>query len=711
MARRRETNIFSLSLLDCICCGFGALILFHMIIASRSGQRYEKVTETLQAEVDKRQKEVLDGNERLVELRNSFREIEEKRAAAQGLSTRILETLKQIEAELATYDAQTVAQREHVNKLKADLKSLEEGTKRYSGGTPSQEVPGRNVRSFVGDGDRQYLTGLKVGGKRIFILADASSSMLAEDIVNAVRRHLFPPQTRLRARKWRHAVRSVDWLAAQMPRESQFQLYVFNTKARPVLAGTDGVWLAAKDRATVDKAIVALGQTAPDGGTSLFHAFAATKAMSPPPDNIILLTDGLPTQGEDAPGPAHRLRARAPAPLRPRARRAAARRARQRHPLPDGGGPHGHARLLEAGHGEPRLLHDPVERLAMRRRERRPFEVFSLSFLDVVCCGFGAIILLFVLNKMGEPAALERAQQDLSGLLARLEEELAVIRGETTVLNRDLRGREQQVSEERLKVARLQGDLSRVQGRFAASKELSSVQDIIAGRLLAAQQELTEEMKRLQKQQQEKAYERPPDAPIGGIPVDSEYVVFIIDTSGSMQRFAWPAVRKKMDEVLNAYPKVKGLQIMNDEGVYMFSRYAGKWIPDTPARRQAIRERLRELERLQQLVPGRGHRGGHQDLLVGGQEDQPLRPGGRVHRRLDRRGPRRGGPPQPPRRAGPAEGPHPRHRLPDPLLPVPVPRADRDPLLHADAPPLRAKRRRLRRPQQHRSLKGSGLES
>jgi hypothetical protein len=76
----------------------------------------------------------------------------------------------------------------------------------------------------------------------------------------------------------------------------------------------------------------------------------------------------------------------------------------------------------------------------VRRQERRPFEVFSLSFLDVVCCGFGAIILLFVLNKMGEPAALERAQQDLSGLLARLEEELAVIRGETTVLNRQLPG-------------------------------------------------------------------------------------------------------------------------------------------------------------------------------------------------------------------------------------------------------------------------------
>jgi hypothetical protein len=227
----------------------------------------------------------------------------------------------------------------------------------------------------------------------------------------------------------------------------------------------------------------------------------------------------------------------------------------------------------------------------VRRRERRPFEVFSLSFLDCICCGFGAIILLFVLNKMGEPAALERAQEDLSGLLAKLEEELHVIRGETTVLNRDLRGREQQLSEERLKVARLQGDLSKVQGQFAASKELSEVQDIIAGRLLAAQQELSEEMKRLQAQQEE-VYRRPVDAPVGGIPVDSEYIIFVIDTSGSMQRFAWRAMRQKMEEVLNAYPKVKGLQIMNDEGVYMFPHYGGKWIPDTPARRQAIRERL-----------------------------------------------------------------------------------------------------------------------
>jgi len=226
----------------------------------------------------------------------------------------------------------------------------------------------------------------------------------------------------------------------------------------------------------------------------------------------------------------------------------------------------------------------------MRKRGRRDVEVFSLSFLDAVCCGFGAIILLFVLNKMGEPLVLEQAQLELEGLIARLEEELFVIRGETTQFNRVLRSREEQLSKETKNVARLRGDLTNIQGQYKASTQLSEIQDTIAVRLVAAQQALSEEMKRLQA---ERVYRRPPEAPVGGIPVDSEYIIFIIDTSGSMQRFAWPLVQRKMKEVLDAYPKVKGLQIMNDEGVYMFSRYAGKWIPDTKARRTAIMNRLR----------------------------------------------------------------------------------------------------------------------
>jgi hypothetical protein len=224
------------------------------------------------------------------------------------------------------------------------------------------------------------------------------------------------------------------------------------------------------------------------------------------------------------------------------------------------------------------------------RRRRQAAEGFSLSFLDCICCGFGAIILLLVLTKIGEPRALEQARSDLDGLVADLQEELYEIRGESRVLDRDLTSRREQLSEERVLIARLQGDMSRIQGEYAASRQLSEVSEIVEGRLLAAQQELTEEMQRLLAQSRRRPQT---EALVGGIPVDSEYVIFVIDTSGSMHGYTWSLVVGKMTQVLDIYPKVKGIQVMNDMGQYMFSRYAGKWIPDTPGRRKAIVSNLR----------------------------------------------------------------------------------------------------------------------
>ena len=84
----------------------------------------------------------------------------------------------------------------------------------------------------------------------------------------------------------------------------------------------------------------------------------------------------------------------------------------------------------------------------MSSRRRRLVDGFSLSFLDVICCGFGAIILLLVLTKIGESAALERSVEDLDRLVARLQQELFEIVGETHVLERDLTTREEQLSTE-----------------------------------------------------------------------------------------------------------------------------------------------------------------------------------------------------------------------------------------------------------------------
>ena len=300
MARRRVSPI-GLSFLDAITCGFGAVVLFFMIINASSGLRAGRMTSDLRGAVDLLEEEVLAGYDDLVEVRNSVQEVDDQTVTAQGLSRRFLKRLEELRAELATFDASTLARNEHINRLQADLKSLEEDARRLSGGPPSEEAPGAKTRSFVGDGDRQYLTGLKVGGKRVFILVDVSASMLDDTIVNVIRWRNLPERKRIRAEKWQQAVSTVDWLTTQLPRDSRFQLYTFHESAQAVVPGSGGRWLDVSDPEMLDEAVARLRQVVPNGGTNLYRAFEAVSLMNPKPDNVILLVDSLPTQGRTPP--------------------------------------------------------------------------------------------------------------------------------------------------------------------------------------------------------------------------------------------------------------------------------------------------------------------------------------------------------------------------------------------------------------------------
>lgn len=221
------------------------------------------------------------------------------------------------------------------------------------------------------------------------------------------------------------------------------------------------------------------------------------------------------------------------------------------------------------------------------RRQRRDVEGANLSFLDAIACGFGAIILLLVLTKTAEPFILEDTTQNLDGLVKDLENRVYEIRGEVKTLNSELTTKTEQLSRYKERIARLADALSLLQGRTDENEPAAGTPEVLEKQLLAARQRLNEVQQRL-------GFERPDaDATIGGVPVDSEYIIFIIDTSGSMFNFAWDLVLQKLTEVLDVHPNVKGIQVMNDMGEYMFSQYRNQWIPDTPGRRRAIIQRLR----------------------------------------------------------------------------------------------------------------------
>lgn len=223
------------------------------------------------------------------------------------------------------------------------------------------------------------------------------------------------------------------------------------------------------------------------------------------------------------------------------------------------------------------------------RRKKRDSDTFTVAFLDVASCGFGAMIILLMIVKPATPVSIEFSDITPEGTITELQEQLFAIRGETTILNRDLNARHEQLSILKDRIARLRQDREIIEGRYQTSNQLSDETTDEFGQLAIARQTLTAEMQRLLANTV-----APDNNAIGGIPVDSEYIIFVIDTSGSMfNNPSWNKMLGVINDTLNVYPQVKGIQVMNDMGDYMFDSYRGEWIPDTPGRRQQIISTLR----------------------------------------------------------------------------------------------------------------------
>ena len=56
----------------------------------------------------------------------------------------------------------------------------------------------------------------------------------------------------------------------------------------------------------------------------------------------------------------------------------------------------------------------------MLAKKRREVEVFSISFMDCICCGFGAVLLLFILTTGQRTDFNERDLTEMRDRIARM---------------------------------------------------------------------------------------------------------------------------------------------------------------------------------------------------------------------------------------------------------------------------------------------------
>jgi hypothetical protein len=299
--RKGDINIFSMSLLDAITAGFGAVVLLFMLISANAVLEERTVVEDREAEARRWELRVLTGQRNLVQLReqleNQIREWTALLSVRQGLVTDIQET----QLELATMTEDSDARRAAIERLRQELAELSRQSADVESSREDEAEDARSLRSFQGEGNRQYLTGLRMGGRHVVILVDTSTSMLDRTIVNVLRRRNMSPEQQRRAPKWQQVVNTVDWLTTQIQPGTNVQVIGFSDTATWLIPDTEGQWVTVTDGSELDVPLEALRVSHPQGPTSLHAAFNAIKMLEPKPDNIYLLVDGLPTMGDVTP--------------------------------------------------------------------------------------------------------------------------------------------------------------------------------------------------------------------------------------------------------------------------------------------------------------------------------------------------------------------------------------------------------------------------
>ncbi len=223
----------------------------------------------------------------------------------------------------------------------------------------------------------------------------------------------------------------------------------------------------------------------------------------------------------------------------------------------------------------------------MRKIQRAPTEIFNLAFLDVISCAFGAVVLLILLAKNGDTDQ-EKGPNNLSVLIEQ------VLAGKQSIssLQGALSEQQQELVQAQSKSADTSEQLNKLESSIPrAQQTIQQLQD--------QAQSLREEIRLATARLNVPNSTKDPDDDVGGIPTDAEYVIFVIDNSGSMSRGGnWQNVISVVSDILQNHPKMKGFQIINADGRYLYPSKKGRWLTDSSS------ERTNAMAGMQQFLGG-----------------------------------------------------------------------------------------------------------
>ena len=197
-------------------------------------------------------------------------------------------------------------------------------------------------------------------------------------------------------------------------------------------------------------------------------------------------------------------------------------------------------------------------------KQRKISELFSMSFLDIMACGFGALVLILLISEFQESEVKQVENNADIFLEAQEEKAKKIIKVES--LDKLMSSNIEDLISARQRLDVLKIELEKKSFISAKLNDLASDTDFQISK---------QRLKSLSAPMEQKE--------ASGIKLDSRYLVFIIDTSGSME--PWVKIVQEIDNLIQTFPDLEGYMVMNDNGSIFHG--GDPWLNPTKINRSA----------------------------------------------------------------------------------------------------------------------------
>ena len=279
-----------LAFLDVLCCGLGSAVFLLLVIqhgpapVAAQDVQVADAAARAEAELEEVGQQIADLEDALAAVADT---VQSRHAALQAVAGLSDIQKRQVADALAAL----AAERQKLDAENAEIAALRSRV-------PVPPTP-----------PRQDLTGLRIEPDGVAVFLDSSASMLDRSLVEILRLRVSSDRLKRAASKWTTARNAAAWVYDRIPDGGRYRLFHFADGMGDLSAGAlplrQVVWdkkankvVAPAQHESIERALAAL---VPDGATDLKQVFEAAARLAPPPTQLVLITDGLPTLPGDTP--------------------------------------------------------------------------------------------------------------------------------------------------------------------------------------------------------------------------------------------------------------------------------------------------------------------------------------------------------------------------------------------------------------------------